>query len=367
MPGELTENPNQPWSPTNPFGYTAGAAPAPAATNVTTSAAPVIRVDEPTATQAYTAGQSGLQEHRDAIPNHDDTGLDDPAIAAALKDHNKTSKDRFDAAGADLADGKKAAAGFADADQRGQRKATAAADPGAAAALRNALAQPAMAASPFAAAPMPAMPAPAAMPAPMPTPMAMPAPGMVNMDPNVLAKLISTANITGTPTARTALSGATGRAPGKGKLDLGEVAIQPTGMGTLTRSQLHTVIDKALDNNGISKDPNVRRIWHDLCFNQFTKESSGVVDAVNRDDINARGAMVAADQAPSGSSRGLAQCIPQTFASYHVPGTSNNIYDPEANASAAVGYMMDRYKVSADGTGLAEFHSSRRAAGFAGY
>lgn len=360
MAGDLTENPNQPWSPTNPFGYTAdGSAPG------SPGAAPVIRVDEPTATATYTAGQSGLQEHRDAIPDHDDTGLHDPLIADALKNHNKTSKDRFDAAADDLAGGKKAAAGFADADQRGARKAAGAADPGALAALRNAMSQPAASASPFAAAPMPAMAAPAAMPASMPMPA--PAPGMINMDPNVLAKLISNADMSGVPSAKTALSGATGQVPGRGRLSLGDVAIQPTGMGTLTRSQLQAVIDKALDNNGVTKDPAVRGIWHDLLYQQYTKESSGVVDAVNRVDVNAHGAIVPTDQAPAGSSRGLGQCIPQTFADFHVPGTSNNIYDPEANLSASVGYMMHTHKVSADGQGLSEFYTSRRAAGFGGY
>lgn len=323
----------------------------------------MIRVDAPTATQTYSTGQSGLKEHRDTIPDHDATGLDDPLIAEALKGHNKTSKDRFDAADADLTGGKTAATEFDDADQRGQRKVAAAADPGALAAMRNALSQPPAAANPFAAAPMPAMPAPAAMPMPMPAV----APGMVNMDPNVLAKLISNANVSGVSTANTALSGATAKAPGKGELNASEVAIQPTGIGTLTRSQLHAVIEKALDNNGVTKDPTARRIWHDLCYQQYTKESSGLVDAVNRDDTNAHGAIVPADQAPAGSSRGLGQCTPDTFAQFHVAGTSNNIYDPEANLSASVGYMMHRYKVSANGAGLTEFYAARRAAGFGAY
>lgn len=359
MAGDLTNNPNEPWSPANPFGYpSAGPGAAP-------GAAPAIRVDEPTATQTYTAGQSGLQEHRDAIPDHDDTGLHDPVIAGALKNHNRTSKDRFDAAAGDLADGKKAAAGFADADQRGARKTKAAADPGAAAALRNALARPVGAASPFAAAPMPAMAAPAAMPASMSMPA--PAPGMVNMDPNMLAKLISNADFSGAPSAKSALAGASGEAPGKGRLGVAEVAIQPTGMGDLTRSQLHAVIDKGLDNNGITKDPNVRGIWHDLLYQQFMKESSGNVDAVNRGDSNAHGAIMPGDNAPANCSRGLGQCIPETFAKFHRPGTSNNIYDPEANVSACIAYMMATHKVSADGGGLTEFYASRRAAGFGGY
>lgn len=158
-----------------------------------------------------------------------------------------------------------------------------------------------------------------------------------------------------------------GQVPGKGRLSPAEVAIQPTGIGTLTRGQLMAVIDKGLDNNGISKDPTVRGIWRDLLYNQFTKESSGVVDAVNRGDSNAHGAIMPGDNAPANCSRGLGQAIPETFAKHHIAGTSNNIYDPEANVSACIAYMMATHNVSADGSGLTEFYSSRRAAGFGGY
>jgi hypothetical protein len=52
-------------------------------------------------------------------------------------------------------------------------------------------------------------------------------------------------------------------------------------------------------------------------------------------------------------SRGVAQCVPQTFALYHVPGTSSSIYDPVANIAASIGYVRARYEVMLDGSNLA--------------
>jgi hypothetical protein len=52
-------------------------------------------------------------------------------------------------------------------------------------------------------------------------------------------------------------------------------------------------------------------------------------------------------------SRGLVQCIPQTFANYHAPGTSLNIYDPVASIAASIRYVMARYKVAKNGSDLA--------------
>src|SRR5690606_40017988 len=52
------------------------------------------------------------------------------------------------------------------------------------------------------------------------------------------------------------------------------------------------------------------------------RESSGNPKAINLWDINAQNGI---------PSKGLLQVIPPTFAAYHVPGTSKNIYDPVAN------------------------------------
>ncbi|MEU5520626.1 hypothetical protein ABZ759_07940 [Streptomyces sp. NPDC047860] len=52
-------------------------------------------------------------------------------------------------------------------------------------------------------------------------------------------------------------------------------------------------------------------------------------------------------------SRGIVQCIPQTFAQRHAPGTSVNIYDPVACIAAAMRYVRSRYGVAVDGSNLA--------------
>jgi LysM repeat protein len=83
------------------------------------------------------------------------------------------------------------------------------------------------------------------------------------------------------------------------------------------------------------------------------RESSGRPNAINNYDANAHGA-VQADGYPLHCSRGVAQCIPDTFANYHASGTTGNIYDPVANIAASMQYVMNRYGVSDDGSNLAE-------------
>ncbi len=56
---------------------------------------------------------------------------------------------------------------------------------------------------------------------------------------------------------------------------------------------------------------------------------------------------------PFQCSRGVVQCIPQTFARYHAAGTSVNIYDPVASIASSIRYVRDRYHVAADGSNLA--------------
>ena len=83
-----------------------------------------------------------------------------------------------------------------------------------------------------------------------------------------------------------------------------------------------------------------------------SRESSDMPNAVNTTDGNATGPTVG-DGNPQGCSRGVAQCIPQTFAAYHVAGTPVAIYDPVANIAAASQYVRDRYQVSLDGSDFA--------------
>lgn len=49
------------------------------------------------------------------------------------------------------------------------------------------------------------------------------------------------------------------------------------------------------------------------------------------------------DGHPWFTTRGLLNILPYIFENYRPPDTSSNIYDPTANASAAMSYMMDRY------------------------
>lgn len=62
---------------------------------------------------------------------------------------------------------------------------------------------------------------------------------------------------------------------------------------------------------------------------QMQTESGGRANAINLTDSNARAGV---------ASRGLMQVIPPTFAAYHWPGTSWNIFDPLANIAAALNY-----------------------------
>ena len=82
------------------------------------------------------------------------------------------------------------------------------------------------------------------------------------------------------------------------------------------------------------------------------RESSHNPNAINTTDSNANGERVG-DGHPLNCSRGIAQCIPPTFAAHHANDTSNSIYDPVANIAASMQYVRHQYQVSADGADLA--------------
>jgi LysM repeat protein len=116
----------------------------------------------------------------------------------------------------------------------------------------------------------------------------------------------------------------------------------------------------------------------------IARESSGDANACNRNDSNnvtPAGYSQVRDYGngyPGGNlngaltnyqcSRGVAQCIPQTFAAYHCPGTSALIYDPVANIAASMGYVRSVYGVSLDGHDLAskvqQFDPNRSPKGY---
>ena len=111
-------------------------------------------------------------------------------------------------------------------------------------------------------------------------------------------------------------------------------------------------IAKTLDTMGVT-DPKARRNWAAGLLTAASRESSFNPVAVNKWDSNAHGP-TKSDGAPAHSSRGGLQTIPTTFAAYHQAGTSANIYDPVANAAAAMNYVMDRYDVDRDGSNLSK-------------
>lgn len=123
---------------------------------------------------------------------------------------------------------------------------------------------------------------------------------------------------------------------------------------SLSPDEIADVINAAADLNGVPNDPEIRERWVNVMTLMANHESGFVVNAGNGWDSNANGARMA-DGFPANSSRGLWQTIPTTFAANHIAGTSNSIYDPIANAAAAMNYMMNRYNIAPDSTGLEGF------------
>ena len=195
-------------------------------------------------------------------------------------------------------------------------------------------------------------------------------PAAMSIPKDALNKLVSNYSA---PNKDSSSSDSKGDTPGTSKavsadaVDVSKVTYDKTGLGPLTDSQLSAVIEEALDKNGISDDPTVRKQWHEVLTFMAEKESSRNPDAVNLTDSNAIGSP-AADGHPGQSSRGIWQTIPTTFAAHHVSGTSTNIYDPIACGASAVNYILDNYNVSpSGGASLQAFYSKRMSGGYTGY
>jgi hypothetical protein len=133
-------------------------------------------------------------------------------------------------------------------------------------------------------------------------------------------------------------------------IDPNAVQYQPGGFDT---GQAATIgyINQALDKMGIT-DPTARSNWMTGMLVAAQRESTYNLNQVNDGDSNAVGPP-APDGFHAGDSRGLMQVIPANFAQYHQPGTSNNIYDPVANAAASMNYLMGpAHNVARDGSNL---------------
>ena len=107
-------------------------------------------------------------------------------------------------------------------------------------------------------------------------------------------------------------------------------------------------IAEACQRAGLPQNDHWVKGYKTLC----ERESSYNPNSINTTDSNANGERVG-DGHQLNCSRGIAQCIPPTFAAHHANGTSNSIYDPVANIAASMQYVRQRYQVSADGSDLA--------------
>lgn len=141
-------------------------------------------------------------------------------------------------------------------------------------------------------------------------------------------------------------------------LDVGAVSFEKVAESTLSEAEVEDVINQACDLNGVTDDPQVRQQFINTWRLMALNESGFNPNAANGWDSNAVGE-VQSDGYPAQSSRGMWQCIPGTFAANHVAGTSESIYDPLASCAASIHYVMDRYGVGPDGSGLGEFASQR--------
>jgi hypothetical protein len=100
-------------------------------------------------------------------------------------------------------------------------------------------------------------------------------------------------------------------------------------------ARISSAIDQAMDLKGI-KDPKARANWKAGMMTLAKRESTYNPNAVS-----------------SAGARGAFQMKPGTFSANHQPGTSSNINDPVAGATASMNYIQKRYKVSNDGSNLA--------------
>lgn len=108
------------------------------------------------------------------------------------------------------------------------------------------------------------------------------------------------------------------------------IAIQTTAKTMPAHNNLDSWIDQALS---IMHKHHIPGSFNGIKRNAL-RESSGNPHAINNWDSNAQKGI---------PSKGLLQVIPPTFATYHVTGTSKNIYNPVANIVAACKYAAHQY------------------------
>ncbi|WP_406817562.1 transglycosylase [Mycobacterium sp. M23085] len=107
-------------------------------------------------------------------------------------------------------------------------------------------------------------------------------------------------------------------------------------------------LEEALTRIGITEAP-ARDHWIEGMMTIADHEAQFHSNAINLSDSNAYGP-TQPDGGPLHATRGPWQMMPDTFAAFHQPGTSNSAWDPVAAACASINYQMSRYGVNRDGS-----------------
>lgn len=117
------------------------------------------------------------------------------------------------------------------------------------------------------------------------------------------------------------------------KLTLGAAAQTKTAAATPAKSYPNNLDGWIRESLGVMARHGIPGSYNGI-YRNVMRESSGNPLAINNWDSNAAAGI---------PSKGLLQVIDPTFRTYHVPGTSQDSYDPVANITAACNYAAARY------------------------
>lgn len=134
----------------------------------------------------------------------------------------------------------------------------------------------------------------------------------------------------------------------RGGIPLRQVAFDGRGAWPDGPEAIRGYLEEALTRIGVT-DASARGHWIEGMMTIADHESQFHSAAINLFDSNAYGPSQL-DGGPLHATRGPWQVMPDTFAAFHEPGTSNSAWDPVATACASMNYQMSRYGVSRDGS-----------------
>ncbi|WP_353453769.1 transglycosylase SLT domain-containing protein [Mycobacterium intracellulare] len=134
----------------------------------------------------------------------------------------------------------------------------------------------------------------------------------------------------------------------RGGIQLRQVAFDGRGVWPDGPDAIRGYLEEALTRIGVT-EASARGHWIEGMMTIADHESQFHSGAINLSDSNAYGPSQL-DGGPLHATRGPWQLMPDTFAAFHQPGTSNSAWDPVAAACASMNYQMSRYGVSRDGS-----------------